>query len=623
MCEICSRVDGIPLAIELTAAWIRDFTPEQIVEQLGAESRVLTSRVRGVTDRQRTLEDTLQWSYRLLDEDEQRVFRFLSVFEGGFFLDAAEDVCGAGATDSVLNLHDKSLLYTREVLGRRRYYMLETVKRFAADRLQDAGEQQDVRGAFHIHFTAAGAALLERMHGDQPGDSFRECETEFPNLSQCLHYAALEHRPEGIEGLAKALNALANSRPAIARSLLPVAEQAWDWAQQHPAEPWTWYLAQTMLAQLAIAYEFERALDIANDVLATIKASEDDSLIWSCFVVLCACAGRQPDQLRRWVDEAEQYIPAPERCVDIANIYVNLGMHDRAIECARSVLARLPEDAPGRDRWQALSRLNAAALLSGQIEEAYQASVELRAVAESGLQGDPMKEFWTASQAIAPHALLGHVAEATALAREAARIASAFAPETAAASFSSLLQQINYAQLWALGVELADELFPNWPPPELPAVRLVWASMTMGEACARTGLADRAVTEIARVLNADWDWDGEEYYPGRALKSTGEVLRVTGNLREAATVTALASRLLENHLFRKGTCEDLLALIAEDMHAEALSPEALSAQDLAPEDLATEEVATEEVAAARAAATSLQPSEAIALARAALDLPPE
>jgi predicted ATPase len=600
--EICSRVDGIPLAIELTAAWIRDFTPAQIVAHLGADSRVLTSRVRGVTDRQRTLEETLQWSYRLLDEDDQRVFRALSVFEGGFFLDAADGVCRTGATDSVLSLHDKSLLHTREVLGKQRYYMLETIRQFAADKLQDAGEEEDARAAFHIHFTALGAALFERMEGNEPGDSFKLCETELPNLSQCLHYAALDNRPADIEGLTKALNAVVMHRPPIARSLLPVSEQAWQWAQQHPAEPWTYCVAHTMLAQLYSAQEYQRALDIADDVLATIKTSQDDNRIWRCFRVLCACAdgARDLGRARRWVAEAEQYMPAPERCVNIANIYVNLGMHDRAIECARRVLAELPEDVPARQRSQPLARLTQASLLGGDIEQAYRASVELRAVAASRLRGYPIKEFDAAFLAVAPYALTGRVAEATQFASEAARMASSFAPETAAVRYSSLLQQINYAQLWGLGVELTDELFPDWPPPELRGDRLVWAGIAMAEACARTGHADRAITEIERVLNADWDWDGEERSSGRALKSTSEVLRVTGNLTEAVTVIALASRLLDNHPFLKGTCEDLLDLITADMEAEHFAPE--------------------ESAAAREAAGSLQPSAAITLAREALGL---
>ena len=94
--EICVRLDGIPLALELAAAWVRMYAPRDILDQLGGEGRALTSRVRGIVERQRTLRDTIQWSYDLLDEEDQRVFRFLSVFRGGFFLDAAEAVCGPG-----------------------------------------------------------------------------------------------------------------------------------------------------------------------------------------------------------------------------------------------------------------------------------------------------------------------------------------------------------------------------------------------------------------------------------------------------------------------------------------------------------------------------------------------
>jgi predicted ATPase len=139
--EICERLDGLPLAIELAAARVRLLKPEQILERLSRRLDLLTGGARDAPERQRTLRSTIEWSYELLEEEERTLFARLAVFGGSFSIEAAEAVVDAGL-DDLSSLVDKSLL--RET-GYGRFFMLETLKEFAAERLQESGERADFR----------------------------------------------------------------------------------------------------------------------------------------------------------------------------------------------------------------------------------------------------------------------------------------------------------------------------------------------------------------------------------------------------------------------------------------------------------------------------------------------
>src|SRR4029453_18074563 len=140
---VCQRLDGIPLAVELGAAWVRALTPAQIAAGLDNRSRLLTGGPRGVTARQQTLEASVEWSYDLLDEADRRLFRQLSVFAGGFTLDAAHAVCAGPAGNDVVvplgRLVDKSLVLADQADGQARYRLLETIRQYARDRPREAG----------------------------------------------------------------------------------------------------------------------------------------------------------------------------------------------------------------------------------------------------------------------------------------------------------------------------------------------------------------------------------------------------------------------------------------------------------------------------------------------------
>jgi predicted ATPase len=143
--RLCRRLDGMPLAIELAAAWLRTLTPAQIADGLDDRFALLVRGSRGVVARQQTLAASIDWSHDLLDDVDQVVFRRLAAFSGGFSLDAARAVGGAAPVGEVEvlvalgRLVDKSLVVMDERDGEARYRLLETIRQYAADRLAAAG----------------------------------------------------------------------------------------------------------------------------------------------------------------------------------------------------------------------------------------------------------------------------------------------------------------------------------------------------------------------------------------------------------------------------------------------------------------------------------------------------
>ena len=169
---ICDAVDQLPLAIELAAARVRALSTHAIHERLGERLEVLTSRNRDVDERQRTLEATISWSYELLDPDERRMLRALSVFAGGCTLAAAEAVAEADI-DSLESLLDKSLIRHRVgMIGEDRYWMLETIREYAQRELDREGEI-DAVGRRHSAFFASFADRLNATHSVAASDEER------------------------------------------------------------------------------------------------------------------------------------------------------------------------------------------------------------------------------------------------------------------------------------------------------------------------------------------------------------------------------------------------------------------------------------------------------------------
>jgi predicted ATPase/DNA-binding NarL/FixJ family response regulator len=171
--QLCNRLDGMPLAIELAAARVKILPVRQIAQRLDNSFQLLTTGSRNVLPRQQTLSATMNWSYDLLSEKEQTLFRRLSVFAGGFTLQAAEAVCASGpisqseVLDLLSHLVDKSLVSVldRTTNGEGRYRLLETVRQYAHQRLLDSGEIADLRRLHTLFFTLYAEQAELELHG--------------------------------------------------------------------------------------------------------------------------------------------------------------------------------------------------------------------------------------------------------------------------------------------------------------------------------------------------------------------------------------------------------------------------------------------------------------------------
>ncbi|MEU0244977.1 BTAD domain-containing putative transcriptional regulator [Streptomyces sp. NPDC006235] len=191
--EICRRLDGLPLAIELAAARLRMLTPRQIADRLDDRFRLLTSGSRTVLPRQQTLRAVVDWSWDLLDEDERDVLRRLSVFAGGCDLPAAEAVCGPVALEALGSLVDRSLVVAtppgEPADGEMRYRLLETVAEYAAERLEESGQRAAAERAHLTYFRELARTTDPLLRGPDQLAAIRRLEREYENLRTALRHA--------------------------------------------------------------------------------------------------------------------------------------------------------------------------------------------------------------------------------------------------------------------------------------------------------------------------------------------------------------------------------------------------------------------------------------------------
>ncbi len=187
--QLCQRLDGIPLAIELAAARIKVLSPEQIVARLDDRFNLLTSGNRAALPRHQTLRATFDWSYDLLDADEQRLFWQLSVFVGGFALDAAEALGGSNALALLARLVDKSLVVVENQFNAPRYRMLETIRAYARDKLWLTGAEADAR-QLHLRWFAQYAERAENeLMSAQQSVWLNRLEADYANLIAAMQFA--------------------------------------------------------------------------------------------------------------------------------------------------------------------------------------------------------------------------------------------------------------------------------------------------------------------------------------------------------------------------------------------------------------------------------------------------
>jgi len=216
--EICACLDGLPLAIELGAARVKLFPPQALLARLDQRLQVLTSGARDAPARQQSLRNTIAWSYELLNGEEQRLFRRLSVFVGGCILQEIEAVCaaldksnGAGQVlDRVASLIDKSLLQHREQDGEElRFVMLETIREYGLEVLAASGEMERTQQAHADYYLVLAEQAEPYLKGAEQARWFARLEQEHDNLRAALRWSlepgVVEHRIEMALRLAGAL----------------------------------------------------------------------------------------------------------------------------------------------------------------------------------------------------------------------------------------------------------------------------------------------------------------------------------------------------------------------------------------------------------------------------------
>ena len=196
--ELTARLDGLPLAIELAAAKVKFFAPEVILDRL--EGRLLSGGSRDLPERQRTLQNTMEWSYDLLDEPARRLFERLAVFAGGAFVDQIEAVCERGVIDDVWSglaaLVDQSMVKQREVLGAPRFQMLTTIHEYAANRLARRDDAEDLRRNHAFGYLALVLEASPELTGKRRSEWLERLTVEQANITKALAWATAAPEPE-------------------------------------------------------------------------------------------------------------------------------------------------------------------------------------------------------------------------------------------------------------------------------------------------------------------------------------------------------------------------------------------------------------------------------------------
>lgn len=192
--QISHRLDGIPLAIELAAARVKMMNVEKIAERLDDRFRLLTGGRRTALPRQQTLRAAIDWSYDLLSEQEQMALRRVAVFAGGWTLEAAEAVCVGEAVeewevmDLLSSLIDKSLVQIEEQEKGSRFRLLETVRQYSNDRVEEAGEGALLRRCHYDYFFHLVDSAVPYLHGSEQTTFLDLLETEYDNVRGALEW---------------------------------------------------------------------------------------------------------------------------------------------------------------------------------------------------------------------------------------------------------------------------------------------------------------------------------------------------------------------------------------------------------------------------------------------------
>lgn len=334
--EICRRLDDLPLALELAAARVKALSPAQMLARLERRLPLLTGGARDLPERQRTLRAAIEWSHDLLTPDEQRLFARLAVFRGGCALDAVEGVIGADL-DALTSLVDKSLLRHRDD----RFSMLETIREYAAERLESSGDADELRRRHADHFLALAEEADRRLWQGSPGEWLDRLDAELDNARAALDRlemsgeAQLAMRFAGalwrfwnmrghlVEGRRRLVGALAaDERPTAARAKALIGASSMAARSGDSASARTWgeealalnlKLGDALGAALSQSYiataaaqerDWAKARGIIEEcVRAFRELGDEDSALLATWVLAWMCRGLGDQERSRALTE--------------------------------------------------------------------------------------------------------------------------------------------------------------------------------------------------------------------------------------------------------------------------------------------------------------------------------
>jgi predicted ATPase/class 3 adenylate cyclase/DNA-binding CsgD family transcriptional regulator len=308
--EICRRLDGLPLAIELAAARVRVLSLSEILGGLRDRFRLLTGGARTAVRRQQALRASVDWSHALLTEPERILFRRLSVFMGGFDFDAAQAVCGDGEVaryqvlDELILLVDKSLVVVENTGERTRYRLLETLRQYALEKLSQSGEADAVRARQRDHYTAM-AALLDTPASDDFGRRIEQAENEIDNMRTAFGWSRENSEIELALGLASSLQPLwlAWGRPQEGLAWFDAVVDDHD-GEHGEVAPAVWARALADKAMLDALRTVHDRMGQAERALAIARELDDPALVVRALIACGSIACYTPDVAGRYLGEA-------------------------------------------------------------------------------------------------------------------------------------------------------------------------------------------------------------------------------------------------------------------------------------------------------------------------------
>ena len=340
--EICARLDGLPLAIELAAARMKILSPPAILAKLENRLQLLTGGARDLPARQQTMRGAIDWSCELLTEDEKRLFRRLAIFAGGFTLDAAEVVCDVSfnVLDGITHLVEQSLVLSKEQAdGSTRFRMLEVVREYALEALERGNEAEAMQRSHVAYFLSLGEEAEPHLQAAQTVEWLNRLEVENENLRAAFRWL-LEHDAGNAARLAVSMRNF-----WLRRSHLTEARKAFKAALERGSDDVSAavrFELQRGLGWLAVSQgDYETARTIYEEGLAAGRAARDMRQIALSWNGLGGVAKRQGEftAARTYYEEA---LSTSRESMDKYRIAVSLiSLGDLELTECNSIPARL------------------------------------------------------------------------------------------------------------------------------------------------------------------------------------------------------------------------------------------------------------------------------------------